>query len=94
MEFIGNVPQSRLVKQKLIAMSDIVHSQLFLNAECRAILLPSILARIKELLVSSDEVCALCIKIYLNYVFTFITMYANNFFSTIICIYVYDNYLV
>lgn len=68
MEFIGNVPQSRLVKQKLIAMSDIVHSQLFLNAECRAILLPSVLARIKELLVSSDEVCVFCIKLYFNHV--------------------------
>ncbi|XP_026809422.1 dedicator of cytokinesis protein 1 isoform X2 [Rhopalosiphum maidis] len=54
-ELIGNLPPSRLVKQKLITMSDIVHSQLFLNSDCRAILLPSILARIKELLESSDE---------------------------------------
>lgn len=58
---VGNVPPSRLVKQKLITMKDIVHSQLFLNADCRAILLPSILARIKELLESSDEVRVLCV---------------------------------
>lgn len=56
-EMVGNVPPSRLVKQKLITMKDIVHSQLFLNADCRAILLPSILARIKELLESAEEVC-------------------------------------
>lgn len=47
-------------------MSDIVHSQLFLNADCRAILLPSILARIKELLESSDEVYYVIIKTILN----------------------------
>ncbi|XP_050420571.1 dedicator of cytokinesis protein 1 isoform X2 [Adelges cooleyi] len=61
-ELIGNVPPSRLVKQKLMTMSDIVHSQLFLNADCRAILLPSILARIKELLESKDEV-EMCVKL-------------------------------
>ncbi|XP_050543349.1 dedicator of cytokinesis protein 1 isoform X2 [Daktulosphaira vitifoliae] len=54
-ELIGNVPPSRLVKQKLMTMNDIVHSKLFFNADCRAILLPSVLAKIKELLESSDE---------------------------------------
>jgi len=75
-ELIGNLPPSRLVKQKLITMSDIVHSQLFLNSDCRAILLPSILARIKELLESSDEVCILFkIGYFINF------MYANILFS-------------
>lgn len=63
-ELIINVPPSRLVKQKLITMSDIVHSKIFLNKDCRAILLPSFLARIKELLESSDEV-VFCTKLYL-----------------------------
>lgn len=75
MELIGNLPPSRLVKQKLITMSDIVHSQLFLNSDCRAILLPSILARIKELLESSDEVCILYLKLDIN------LMYANILFQ-------------
>lgn len=57
-------------------MSDIVHSQLFLNADCRAILLPSILARIKELLESSDEVGTLCVFI----LFDIFKMFANIFY--------------
>lgn len=65
-ELIINVPPSRLVKQKLITMSDIVHSQIFLNKDCRAILLPSFLARIKELLESSDEVVIYIILYLLN----------------------------
>lgn len=80
MELIGNLPPSRLVKQKLITMSDIVHSQLFLNSDCRAILLPSILARIKELLESSDEVC-IFLKLDINLIYANILFqpYHNNF---------------
>lgn len=72
------MPPSRLVKQKLITMSDIVHSQLFLNADCRAILLPSILARIKELLESSDEVYYVIIKTILN------VLIINAIFSSLV----------
>lgn len=67
MELIGNLPPLRLVKQKLITMSDIVHSQLFLSADCRSILLPSILAKIKELIESSEEVCVFFITVFIAF---------------------------
>jgi hypothetical protein len=89
-ELIGNLPPSRLVKQKLVTMSDIVHSQLFLSADCRSILLPSILARIKELLASSEEVCVLYKNIYcILYlkIYASILQKINFFFLTYFFIY-------
>lgn len=56
MELINNLPPQRLAKQKMMTVNDIVHSQLFLDSECRAILLPVIMTRIKELLEARDEV--------------------------------------
>lgn len=67
-ELISNLPPSVLVKQKLNTMSDIVHSQLFLNADCQDILLPFLLDEIIELLMFTN-VCIFFVKNYtkLNY---------------------------
>lgn len=56
MDLINKMPAQRLAKQKMMTVRDIVHSQLFLDSECRAILLPAILVRIRELLEAQDEV--------------------------------------
>lgn len=56
MDLINKIPAQRLAKQKMMTVRDIVHSQLFLDSDCRAILLPAILVRIKELLEAQDEV--------------------------------------
>lgn len=56
MDLINKMPAQRLVKQKMTTVSDIVHSQLFLDPDCRAILLPAVLVRIRELLEAQDEV--------------------------------------
>ncbi|XP_075232677.1 dedicator of cytokinesis protein myoblast city [Lycorma delicatula] len=62
MDLINKVPPGRLAKQKMMSISDIVHSQLFLDGDCRAVLLPIIMARVKEMLELHDEV-ELCVKI-------------------------------
>ncbi|CAH1397385.1 unnamed protein product [Nezara viridula] len=54
-ELIDNVPPSRLTKQKMMTLSDIVHSPLFLTAESRKVLLRIILLQIKDLLETKDE---------------------------------------
>lgn len=56
MDLINNVPPGRLAKQKMMTISDIVHSQLFLDPECRLVLLPVIMARIRDMLELHDEV--------------------------------------
>jgi len=55
-ELINKLPQSRLMKQKMMTVNDIIHSKLFLYSDCRAVLLPVITSHIKELLESRDEV--------------------------------------
>ncbi|XP_033607516.1 dedicator of cytokinesis protein 1 isoform X3 [Cryptotermes secundus] len=61
-ELINKLPPTRLTKQKMMTVNDIVHSKLFLYSDCRAVLLPVITAHIKELLESKEEV-VLCVKI-------------------------------
>ncbi|XP_039295839.1 dedicator of cytokinesis protein 1 [Nilaparvata lugens] len=67
MDLVNNVPSGRLTKQKMMTISDIVHSKLFLDAECRTVMLPVIMARIRELLELHDEYSQrqveLCVKI-------------------------------
>lgn len=58
-ELIDNLSSARLMGEKLTIMSDIVHSQLFVNADCRAILIPYIVTKIMELLQFPEEVCVL-----------------------------------
>ncbi|XP_023708307.1 dedicator of cytokinesis protein 1 isoform X4 [Cryptotermes secundus] len=54
-ELINKLPPTRLTKQKMMTVNDIVHSKLFLYSDCRAVLLPVITAHIKELLESKEE---------------------------------------
>ncbi|CAH1782976.1 unnamed protein product [Owenia fusiformis] len=48
--FIQTVPADRLTKQKMLCLNDIVHSDIFLDPDCRDILLPVMCENIKHLL--------------------------------------------
>ncbi|KAG8228173.1 hypothetical protein J437_LFUL014408 [Ladona fulva] len=54
-DLINKLSPNRLTKQKMMTVNDIVHSQLFLSSECRGILIPVIVGKVKELLESRDE---------------------------------------
>ncbi|XP_063907750.1 dedicator of cytokinesis protein 1 isoform X2 [Zophobas morio] len=54
-DIIENIPTRRLTKQKMMTINDIVHSQLFLYADCRKIILPVILKQVKVLFEVNDE---------------------------------------
>ncbi|XP_076651042.1 dedicator of cytokinesis protein myoblast city isoform X1 [Halictus rubicundus] len=54
-DLLVTLPTGRLTKQKMMTVNDIVHSPLFLNAECRAILLPRITILVRDLLESKEE---------------------------------------
>nr|XP_018917246.1 PREDICTED: dedicator of cytokinesis protein 1 isoform X2 [Bemisia tabaci] len=54
-QLINKVPSGRLTKQKMMTISDLVHSPLFLDPSPRAILLPTITSKVKELLEARDE---------------------------------------
>lgn len=64
-KLINNLPSTKLIEQKLNIMSDIVHSKLFLNADCQDNLLPFILDEIIVLLKSTD----VCIISIINYIY-------------------------
>jgi len=53
---IFSLQGNNLSQQKMYTLKDIVLSQLFLNPECRAILLPDILAQVRDMLDRSNEV--------------------------------------
>ncbi|XP_070151186.1 dedicator of cytokinesis protein 1 isoform X5 [Polyergus mexicanus] len=61
-DLLVTLPTGRLTKQKMMTVNDIVHSPLFLNVECRAILLPRITILVRDLLEAKEEV-ELCVKI-------------------------------
>ncbi|XP_076759592.1 dedicator of cytokinesis protein myoblast city isoform X3 [Xylocopa sonorina] len=61
-DLLVTLPVGRLTKQKMMTVNDIVHSPLFLNAECRAILLPRITILVRDLLEAKEE-GELCVKI-------------------------------
>ncbi|KAJ8670596.1 hypothetical protein QAD02_001855 [Eretmocerus hayati] len=61
-DLLVTLPTGRLTKQKMMTVNDIVHSQLFLNMECRQILLPRITILVRDLLETKEEV-ELCVKI-------------------------------
>ncbi|KAG7190735.1 hypothetical protein KM043_006809 [Ampulex compressa] len=61
-DLLVTLPTGRLTKQKMMTVNDIVHSPLFLNVECRAILLPRIIILVRDLLEAKEEV-ELCVKI-------------------------------
>ncbi|XP_071866662.1 dedicator of cytokinesis protein myoblast city isoform X3 [Bombus fervidus] len=61
-DLLVTLPVGRLTKQKMMTVNDIVHSPLFLSAECRAILLPRIIILVRDLLEAKEEV-ELCVKI-------------------------------
>ncbi|XP_012257396.2 dedicator of cytokinesis protein 1 isoform X1 [Athalia rosae] len=54
-DLLLTVPPGRLTKQKMMTVNDIVHSQLFLSPDCRAILLPTITILVKNLLEAKEE---------------------------------------
>ena len=51
-----SVPSGFLNTPKMMTLNDIVHSKLFTFPECRAIILPVVLKRVKELLTGPQEV--------------------------------------
>lgn len=55
-ELVCILPQGKLTKQKLQLITDIVHSELFLDSDCRFMLLPIITNNILQHLPGSDEV--------------------------------------
>ena len=55
-DIVTSVPAGRLNNQKMMTLNNIVHSQLFLKPECRAIILPVVVKRVKELLTGPQEV--------------------------------------
>lgn len=55
-DLLVTLPSGRLTKQKMMTVNDIVHSPLFLNVDCRAILLPRITILVRDLLESKEEV--------------------------------------
>ncbi|XP_070151185.1 dedicator of cytokinesis protein 1 isoform X4 [Polyergus mexicanus] len=55
-DLLVTLPTGRLTKQKMMTVNDIVHSPLFLNVECRAILLPRITILVRDLLEAKEEV--------------------------------------
>lgn len=66
-DLLVTLPVGRLTKQKMMTVNDIVHSPLFLSAECRAILLPRITILVRDLLEAKEEVryvMSLIITIY------------------------------
>jgi dedicator of cytokinesis protein 1 len=56
LSMIFSLQGNHLSQQKMYTLRDIVMSQLFLNPECRAILLPDILLQVREVLDYSGEV--------------------------------------
>ncbi|XP_035735068.1 dedicator of cytokinesis protein 1-like isoform X3 [Vespa mandarinia] len=61
-ELLTTLPAGRLTKQKMMTVNDIVHSPLFLDVDCRGILLSKIIVLVRDLLEAKEEV-ELCIKI-------------------------------
>ena len=55
-DIVTSVPVGRLNNQKMMTLNDMVHSELFLIPECRAIILPVVVRRVKELLTGPQEV--------------------------------------
>ncbi len=55
-DIVTSVPAGRLNNQKMMTLNDMVHSELFLKPECRAIILPVVVKRVKELLTGPQEV--------------------------------------
>lgn len=53
---VNNLKDQRLSPQRLTAMCEITHSQLFLEHRCRSILLSAFIAHIKKLFAESEEV--------------------------------------
>ena len=46
-DIVTSVPVGRLNNQKMMTLNDMVHSQLFLRPECRAIILPVVVKRVE-----------------------------------------------
>ncbi|XP_057339656.1 dedicator of cytokinesis protein 1 isoform X1 [Microplitis mediator] len=54
-ELLDTLPPGRLNKQKMMTVNDIIHSPLFLEVECRGILLPKIIKLVRDLLEAKEE---------------------------------------
>ncbi|KAH0557836.1 dedicator of cytokinesis protein 2 isoform X1 [Cotesia glomerata] len=54
-QLLDHLPPGRLNKQKMMTVNDIIHSPLFLDVECRGILLPKIVKLVRDLLEAKEE---------------------------------------
>ncbi|XP_026674071.1 dedicator of cytokinesis protein 1 isoform X3 [Ceratina calcarata] len=54
-DLLVTLPVGRLTKQKMMTVNDMIHSPLFLNTDCRAILLPRIIILVRDLLEAKEE---------------------------------------
>ncbi|XP_014608633.1 PREDICTED: dedicator of cytokinesis protein 1 isoform X1 [Polistes canadensis] len=54
-ELLTTLPAGRLTKQKMMTVNDIVHSPLFLDVDCRGILLSKIIVLVRDLLEAKEE---------------------------------------
>jgi len=66
-DLLVTLPTGRLTKQKMMTVNDIVHSPLFLNVDCRAILLPRITILVRDLLEAKEEVRCYKVCYFLTY---------------------------
>ncbi|XP_045138104.1 dedicator of cytokinesis protein 1-like [Portunus trituberculatus] len=53
---VDNLHLSRIPKQKLMTINEIIHSELFKFPECRRVLLPCFIGHLHRLMVSNDEI--------------------------------------
>ena len=82
-KFINSVPKDKLTWQKMHCCNDMVHSELFHSPECRQILLPVILAHVKSLMESGEEL-EVCVKMLSDIMDL---LYRNDIVSIYIYIY-------
>jgi hypothetical protein len=84
-DIVTSVPVGRLNNQKMMTLNDMVHSQLFLRPECRAIILPVVVKRVKELLTGPQEV-----RLYA--IFNRWNVVLNNFGIVVVYTHLFSNH--
>lgn len=55
MQVIASVPEGKLLRQKIISMTDVIRGSMFQQPSCRSVLLPLILQQIKPILLDMVE---------------------------------------
>lgn len=82
-ELLDTLPPGRLNKQKMMTVNDIIHSPLFLEVECRGILLPKIIKLVRDLLEAKEEVNYF---FYLNIYVLFYLFFILFFYFAWLCV--------